>query len=412
MIGVARTAAGIDVGTTKVCAVVGELSHGGRLRILGVGVVPSHGLKRGMVVDIDEAVQSISGAVDKCQKISGLHIDTANVSIANPNIGSQNSRGVVAVANNGHDIGQDDINRVLDAARMVAVGGSADVLHVIPRGFKVDGQDGVKNPIGMAGSRLEVETHIVTGGGGTLQNLVKCVERAGVTPLDLVLEPLASADAVLTDAERTAGVMLVDVGGGTTDIAMFLEGSAWRTAVLPVGGSHITNDVAIGLRAPYDAAEELKIKHGRASAQGVLADEPVRVATEAGMQQYLRAELCEIIEARVEEIMYMVLDELHASGYKGMLPAGVVLTGGTAQLAGIADVAARVLQMPVRIGSPTDIEGLVDTIGNPAFATSVGLVRWAFDRGISGEGASVERQGQGPTELYGRLRGWLRAFLP
>ncbi|HLG70030.1 MAG TPA: cell division protein FtsA [Chloroflexota bacterium] len=408
----ARTAAGIDVGTTKIATVVGELGHGGHLRILGVGVSPSQGLKRGMVVDIDEAVQSIGASVDKCQKISGIKIDTANISIANPNISSQNSTGVVAVANNGHDIGQDDINRVLEAARMVAVGANADVLHVIPRGFKVDNLDGVKNPIGMTGSRLEVETHIVSGGGGTVQNLVKCVERAGVVPLDLVLEPLASADAVLTDAERMAGVMLVDIGGGTTDLAIFLEGSAWRTAVMPVGGSHITNDVAIGLRAPYDAAEELKIKHGRANGEGVLADEPVRVATEAGMQQYLRAELCEIIEARVEEIMYMILDELHASGYKGLLPAGVVLTGGTAQLAGIADVAARVLQMPVRVGSPTDLEGLVDTIGSPAFATCVGLVRWAFDRGVPGEQPLQDRQGQGPTELYGRLRGWLRAFLP
>jgi cell division protein FtsA len=408
----ARTVAGIDVGTTKVCTLIGELGHGGHLRILGVGVAQSQGLKRGLVIDIDEAVESIASSVDKCQKISGVKIDTANVSIANPNISSQNSKGVVAVANNGHDIGQDDINRVLDAARMVAVGGSVDVLHVIPRGFTVDGLEGVKNPIGMTGSRLEVETHIVCGGGGTVQNLVKCVERAGVQPLDLVLEPLASAEAVLTEAEREAGVMLLDIGGGTTDMAIFLDGSAWRTGVLPVGGSHITNDVAIGLRAPYDVAEELKIKHGRANAQGVLSDEPVRVATEAGVQQYMRAELCDIIEARVEEILLMVRDELSSSGSKGLLPAGLVLTGGTAQLAGIADVAARVFQMPVRVGAPSDMEGLVDTIGSPAFATSVGLVRWAFDRGVAGESAFQERQGQGPTELYGRLRGWLKAFLP
>ena len=409
----AKPIAGVDVGTTKVCTVIGELGHAGHLRVLGVGVAPSQGLKKGVVVNIDEAVESIASSIDKCQKISGFHIEQANISIANSNITSQNSKGVVAVANNGHDIGQDDINRVLDAARTVAVGGQNEVLHVIPRGFVVDGLRGVKNPIGMAGSRLEVETHVVSGGGGTVQNLVKCVERAGVRPLDLVLEPLASAEAVLTDAERDAGVMLVDIGGGTTDVAIFLEGSAWHTSVLAVGGSHITNDVAIGLRAPYDAAEELKIKFGRANSEGVLADEPVRVATEAGMQQYMRAELCDIIEARVEEIALMVRDVLHESGYKGLLPAGVVLTGGTAQLAGIADVTSRIFEMPVRVGSPTDLEGLVDTILNPAFATCVGLVRWSLAHGVPGETQyHQDHPGQGPNEVVGRLRGWLKAFLP
>ena len=400
------------MGTTKVCTVIGEMGHGGYLRILGVGVAPSQGLRRGVVVNIDQAVESIGSSIDKCQKISGFKIEQANISIANSNISSQNSKGVVAVSNNGHDIGHDDINRVLEAARTVAVGATSDVLHVIPRGFVVDGQEGVKNPIGMTGSRLEVETHVVCGGGGTIQNLVKCVERAGVRPLDLVLEPLASAEAVLTDAEREAGVMLLDIGGGTTDIAIFLDGSAWHTAVLPVGGSHITNDVAIGLRAAYEAAEELKIKHGRASSRGVLADEPVRVVTEAGMQEYLRAELCDIIEARVEEILLMVRDELRASGYKGLLPAGVVLTGGTAQLAGISEVASRVFEMPVRVGSPSELEGLVDTISSPAYATSIGLLRWALNHGISGDTPYPDRLGQGPTEIYGRLRGWLKAFLP
>jgi cell division protein FtsA len=407
-----KPVAGIDVGTTKICTVIGELGHSGHLRILGVGVSPSSGIRRGVVVNIDQAVESIGNSVEKCQKISGLTIEQANVSIANPNITSQNSKGVVAVANNGHDIGQGDISRVLDAARTVAVGVESDVLHVIPRGFVVDGQDGVKNPIGMSGSRLEVETHVVSGGGGTVQNLVKCVERAGVRPLELVLEPLASAEAVLTDAEREAGVMLVDVGGGTTDIAIFLDGSAWHTAVLPVGGSHVTNDVAIGLRAPYETAEELKIKHGRANSAGVLSDEPVRVATESGMQEYLRAELCDIIEARVEEIMLMVRDELQTSGYKGLLPAGVVLTGGTAQLAGIADVASHIFEMPVRVGSPSELEGLIDTICSPAYATGVGLLRWGINHGAPDGASYPDRVGHGSADIYGRLRGWFKAFLP
>lgn len=407
----AKPIAGVDVGTTKVATVLGEVGHGGHLRILGVGVSPSQGIKRGVVVNIDEAVESITSSVEKCQKISGFRIEEANISIANANITSQNSKGVVAVSNNGHDIGHEDIDRALEAARTVAVAGSRDVLHVIPRGYIVDGQEGVKNPIGMAGSRLEVETHIVRGGGGTIQNLAKCIERAGVRPLELVLEPLASAEAVLNDAERDAGVMLVDIGGGTTDLAIFLDGSAWHTAVLPVGGTHITNDVAIGLRAPYEAAEELKIKHGRANRTGVLSDEPVRVATEGGVQEYLRAELCDIIEARVEEIMLMVRDEFQNSGYQGLLPAGVVLTGGTAQLAGITEVASRVFGMPVRIGAPSDLEGLVDTVTNPAYATSVGLLRWALQHGPTGDMTYDDRR-QNPSEIYGRLRGWLKAFLP
>ncbi|HLY67709.1 MAG TPA: cell division protein FtsA [Chloroflexota bacterium] len=407
----AKPIAGVDVGTTKVATILGEIGHSGHLRILGVGVSPSQGLKKGVVVNIDEAVESIGSSVEKCQKISGFRIDQANISFANANITSQNSKGVIAVANNGHDIGRDDIERALEAARTVAVSSNRDVLHVIPRGYIVDGLQGVKNPVGMSGSRLEVETHIVCGGGGTIQNLLKCVERAGVQPLDLVLEPLASAEAVLTESEREAGVMLVDIGGGTTDIAIFLDGTAWHTAVLPVGGSHITNDVAIGLRAPYETAEELKIKHGRANSAGVLSDEPVRVATEGGMQEYLRAELCDIIEARVEEILLMVQDELQNAGYKGLLPAGVVLTGGTAQLAGIADVASRLFAMPVRVGSPSELEGLVDTISNPAYATGVGLVRWALHHG-PGEVIYEDHRVQAPSEIYGRLRGWLKAFLP
>jgi cell division protein FtsA len=403
------------VGTTKVCTVVGEISHSGYLRILGVGVSPSQGLKKGIVVNIDQAVESIASSVEKCQKISGLHIEQANISIANQNISSHNSKGVVGLANSGHDIGQDDIARVLDAARTAAVPSNRDVIHVLPRGYVVDGLEGVKNPVGMAGSRLEVETHVVIGSGGTIQNLIKCVERAGVRPQELVLEPLASAEAVLTEAEREAGVMLLDIGGGTTDAAVFLDGSAWHTAVLPVGGSHITNDIAIGLRAPYDTAEELKIKHGRASREGVLADEPIRIATEAGPQAYLRADLCDIIEARVEEILLMVRDELHDAGYGSLLPAGIVLTGGTAQLSGLADVAARVFDMPVRVGSPTDLEGLVDTISGPAYATSVGLVRWSvsnpYGSGDGGYGNHEERRSSTPG-ISNQLKGWLKAFLP
>lgn len=410
-----KPVAGVDVGTTKVCTVIGEMGHGGHLRILGVGVAPSQGLKKGVVVNIDQAVESIATSIDKCQKISGFHIADANISIANSNITSHNSKGVVAVANNGHDINHDDIERVLDAARTVAMPHNRDVLHVIPRGYIVDGLDGVKNPIGMAGSRLEVETHIVVGSGGTIQNLTKCIERAGVRPLELILEPLASAEAVLSESERDAGVMLVDIGGGTTAIAIFLDGSAWHTAVLPIGGSHITNDVAVGLRAPHDVAEELKIKYGRATTEGVLADEPIRVATDNGLQTYLRAELCDIIEARVEEILGMVHDELQASGYQSHLPAGIVLTGGTAQLNGLADAAARLLDMPVRVGTPSDMEGLVDTISSPAYATSVGLVRWSLNHHASGGSGEVlyeERRTQAPSELSNRLKGWLKAFLP
>ncbi|MHB8618385.1 MAG: cell division protein FtsA [Chloroflexota bacterium] len=404
--------AGIDVGTTKICSIVGELSHGDHLRVLGVGVVPSQGLRKGVVVNIDQASECIASSVERCQKISGFHLDHAVVGIANSNITSQNSKGIVALANSGHDIGRQDIDRALEAARTVALPSNRDALHVLPRGFVVDGLDGVKNPEGMSGSRLEVETHIVSGGSATIQNLTKCIERAGVHIADLVLEPLAAAEAVLTASEREAGVALVDIGGGTTDVAVFMDGTVWHTAVLPVGGSHITNDVAIGLRAPYETAEELKIKHGRATTEGVLVDEPIRMAAEGGTQQYLRAELCEIIEARAEEILGLVLAELEASGYAGRLPAGVVLTGGSAQLAGLADLAATIFRMPVRVGVPTELEGLTDTILNPAYATSVGLVRWGFSHGPSAGLAQDEFRSQPSGEMYGRLKGWLRAFLP
>lgn len=406
-----RTVAGVDVGTTKICTIVGEVGSNGRLRVMGVGVAPSMGLKRGQVVNIDEAVESIATSVEKCQKISGLHIDEANISIANSDITSENSKGIVAVANSGHDIGQQDIERALDAARTVAIPGNRGVIHVIPRGYVVDGLEGVKNPIGMIGSRLEVETHIVCGGSGTIQNLVRCVERAGVHATGLVLESLASAIAVLSESERQTGVMLVDIGGGTTDVAVFVEGSVWHTGVIPVGGSHITNDVAIGLRAPYETAEELKIKYGKATMDGVLTDEPIRLNAEGGPQTYKRAELCEIIEARAEEIFHFVKEELRASGMLGRLPAGAVLTGGTAQLAGIADLGAQILDMPVRVGLPMDIEGLVDTIASPAYATSVGLVRWGFTFGSSGA-VYEEAHAARSDEMYSRLKGWLRAFLP
>jgi len=405
---VPKTVAGVDVGTTKICTVIGEPGNGGRLRILGVGVTPSQGLRKGLVVDIDEAVQCIAGSIEKCQRVSGIAVEEANVSIANQDITSDNSKGVVVVAS--HEIAQQDIDRAMDQARTVAIPSNRDVIHIIPRGFVVDGLHGVSNPVGMTGSRLEVETHIVCAGSGTIQNLVKCVERAGVGGVNLVLEPLASALAVLSESERETGVVLIDLGGGTTDVAVFLGGSVWHTAVLPVGGSHITNDLAIGLRAPYETAEELKVRFGRATTEGVLTDEPIHLSSENGASNYRRAELCTIIEARVEEIFLMVKDVLRASDALGKLPAGAVITGGTAQLEGIADLAAAILDMPVRVGVPLELEGLVDTITGPAYANAVGLVRWGLT--YSSASTSFETHAPRSHDNLGRAMHWLRSFLP
>ncbi|MDQ6660757.1 MAG: cell division protein FtsA [Chloroflexota bacterium] len=408
-----RVIVGIDVGTTKICVLVGELDRDGKLNIVGVGTCPSQGLRRGVVVNIEETVTSIAAALDRAERLSGKKIISAYVGIAGSHIASENSKGFVAISPSHRDIVQNDISRAIEVARAIAIPANREVIHVIPRGYVVDGQEGIKNPIGMSGFRLEVETHIITGSVSSIHNLIKCVHKAQLDIEDLVLEPLASSEAVLADGETDLGVALIDIGGGTTDVAVFSDGAIWHTVVLPVGGNLITSDIAIGLRLPFGVAEELKVTYGHCDPSAIPDDDMI------DLSQFMpdcddlvpRKLLAEIIQARTEEIFEMVHEEIKKSGYDGLLPAGVVLTGGTAELPGILEVAGQTLDLPARIGSPLGLHGLADSISRPAFATAVGLLQWALTRTsfLVEEEEPEETNSMNMVNRFGR---WLRAFIP
>ncbi|GAC1429825.1 MAG: cell division protein FtsA [Ktedonobacteraceae bacterium] len=409
-----RVIVGIDVGTTKICVLVGELDRDGKLNIVGVGTCPSQGLRRGVVVNIEETVTSIAAALDRAERLSGKKIATAYVGIAGSHIESENSKGFVAISPSHRDIIQNDISRAIEVARAIPLTANREVIHVIPRGYVVDGQEGIKNPIGMSGFRLEVETHIITGSVSSIHNLIKCVHKAQVEIEDLVLEPLASSEAVLADGETDLGVALVDIGGGTTDVAVFSDGAIWHTVVLPIGGNLITSDIAIGLRLPFAVAEELKITYGHCDPTTIADDDMIDLAQFMPDCNDLvpRKLLADIIQARVEELFNMVHDELKKSGYDGLLPAGLVITGGTAELPGILEVAGQALDLPARIGSPLGLHGLADSINRPAYATAVGLLLWGM-RHTSLFIDEEEPEEEGSTgDAMARLGRWLRAFIP
>jgi cell division protein FtsA len=408
-----RVIVGIDVGTTKICVLVGEMDRDGKLNIVGVGTCPSQGLRRGVVVNIEETVTSIAAALDRAERLSGKKIMSAYVGIAGSHIASENSKGFVAISPSQRDIVQNDISRAIEVARAIALPGNREVIHVIPRGYVVDGQEGIKNPIGMSGFRLEVETHIITGAVSSIQNLIKCVHKAQVEIEDLVLEPLASSEAVLADGETDLGVALVDVGGGTTDIAVFADGAIWHSVVLPIGGNLITNDIAIGLRLPFAVAEELKVTYGHCDPATIADDDMIDLSQFMPdcMDLVPRKLLAEIIQARVEELFSMVHEEIKKSGYDGLLPAGMVITGGCAELPGVLEIAAQTLDLPARIGSPLGLHGLADSISRPAYATAVGLLLWGL-RHTSLFLEEEQLEEQGPNNFFSRLGHWLRAFIP
>src|SRR2546427_4696253 len=364
-----RVIVGIDVGTTKICVLVGELDRDGKLNIVGVGTCPSQGLRRGVVVNIEETVTSIAAALDRAERLSGKDITTAYVGIAGSYVASENSKGFVAISPSHRDIVQNDISRAIEVARAIAIPANREVIHVIPRGYVVDGQEGIKNPIGMSGFRLEVEAHIITGAVSSIHNLIKCVQKARVEIEDLVLEPLASSEAVLADGETELGVALVDIGGGTTDIAVFSDGAIWQTVVLPIGGNLITSDVAIGLRLPFGVAEELKVTYGHCDPSTISDDDMIDLAQFIPNCDDLvpRKLLAEIIQARVEELFEMVHEEIRKSGYDGLLPAGLVLHGRNPELAGIVGLAGVKIDRPPRHRSPPGLEGIAGSIFLPPF---------------------------------------------
>jgi len=365
---------GLDLGTTKVCAIVGEVKDGGQVDIIGIGISPSNGLKKGVVVNIDSTVESIRKAVHEAELMAGVEINSVYVGVSGGHIKGINSRGVAAIKNK--EVGQADVARAIDGARAVNIPMDQQVLHVLPQEFIIDDQDGIKDPLGMSGVRLDVKVHIISGAVTSIQNIVKSCSRAGLHVNDLVLQPLASSRAVLTVEEQDLGVVVVDIGGGTTDMAIFLEGSLWHTEVLPIGGNHLTNDIAIGLRTPASEAEKIKIKYGCALSSLVRHEETLDVPSVGGRPPRLlsRQILCEIIEPRVEELFGMIQQRLKKTGYEDMCASGIVLTGGVALLEGLQEAAERYIGLQVRRGTPKNIGGLMDVVNSPVYSTGVGLV--------------------------------------
>lgn len=403
---------GFDIGTKKVCGLVGQLDDAQRIRILGVGIVPSNGMRKGIVVGLEGLAQAIAAAKEKAERTSGYEITSALVNLSGPQIGSMNSKGMTGVS--GQTIGPEDVNRALDAAQSQAIPYDREIVHVVPRGFIIDGQDGIKNALGMHGYRLEVETHIVTNSTTARRNLQKCVEAAGIAVDGWVLSSLASGELVLTDTEREIGAVICDIGAGTTDMAIFIEGSVWHTAVIPVGGDHLTNDISQGLHLPLETAEIVKQRYGSALSAAVNADQTFSVKPfgEERPLQIRRASLAAVIEARVEELFGLVRQEIKRSGYDALLPAGVVLTGGTRLLPGLRESAGKVLQLPVRLAQPENLVGLVDELRSPAFSTSLGLLAWARMQEEDDYLQGVRKRMRWPFFDFKRMGAFFKRLLP
>ncbi|HNW91563.1 MAG TPA: cell division protein FtsA [bacterium] len=371
---------GLDLGSTKVCAICGGRKDDGGIEIIGVGQAESNGLRKGVVVNIDATAKSIATAVEEMELMSGLQVNSVYAGIAGGHIKGMNSKGVVAISNPTKEIGKADVERVIDAAKAVAIPLDREVIHVITQEFKIDGQDGIKDPVGMSGVRLEADVHIVTGQVTSVKNIIQAVQRANYEVDDFVLAPLASAYATLTEDERELGVVLVDIGGGTTDIAVFVDGSIWHTEVLAIGGEHITRDLSMGLRTTKEAAETLKCEHGCALARLVPEEAMIEVPSVGGRQSrpLRKLDMVNIIQPRVEEIFMLINREIKRSGYEDLVAAGVVITGGSAALTGMQELGEEIHDLPVRIGNPRGVDGLVDVVNNPKYATAVGLVQYGF----------------------------------
>jgi cell division protein FtsA len=399
---------GLDVGTTKICAVIGRPKPGGGLDVIGVGSAPSRGLRRGVVVNIDSTVEAIKQAVADAEQMAGIDVSRVWAGVAGGHIRSLNSRGVVAISGRDREVSAADVERAVEAARAINVPQDREIIHVLPQTFAVDDADGVREPIGMSGVRLEVEVHIVTAAVTSVQNVVRAVNRAGLTVQDVVLEPIASAEAVLFPDEKELGVVLIDIGGGTTDMALFRDGAIWHTAIIPLGGDHITNDVAVGLRTPMADAEDLKKRYGCAVTAMVPAEETVDVPSVGGRKarQLSRQVLSEIIQPRVEEIITLVARELTRAGFQDAATAGIVVTGGTSIMEGIPELAEAIFDQPVRRGVPGDIGGLADVVRSPIHATAVGLALHGARR-PAGVGAQLDPNDNAFLARIGRrLAGW------
>ena len=369
---------GLDIGTSKVCVLVGELSERGQVEIIGKGTAPMRGTRRGNIVNLDQAIEAIKKAVDEAEVMAGVQIESAYVGVAGDHIRSVNSRGVVSVMGKHKEIAREDIDRVIEAAKSINLPAELELLHVIPREFVVDGQDGIHDPLGMTGSRLEANVHIVTGARTHDQNVLACVNKAGIEVIELVLEPLAAAEAILTLDEREMGVLLMDIGSGTTDYAVFLEGNVVHTNVLPVGANHFTSDISVVLRTPMEDAERIKKRYGCALGSHVLSDDPVEVPTVGGRAPKIvsRGELTSILEPRAAELAKLVYRDLEKVGLDKEIRSGVVVVGGGAEMAGMIEMVEQVFDQQARKGAPQGFGGLIDTVAAPEWAAAVGLLLW------------------------------------
>jgi cell division protein FtsA len=396
---------GLDIGTTKICCIVGEVAEGGIIDIVGIGTAPSTGLRKGTVINIDSTVESISKAVEEAELMAGVEISTVYTGIAGGHIKSFNSTGIVAIKD--REVNEQDVQRVIDAAKAVAIPLDREVIHIIPQEYMINGEDGIRDPIGMSGVRLEAKVHIVTGAVSSAQNIIKCANKAGLNVAEICLEPIASSEAVLSQDEKELGTILVDIGGGTSDIAIFKDGAIVYTSVLAIGGNHITNDIAVGLRTPQNEAEHIKCTYGCAMASLVKPDETIEVAGVGGRKPRVvsRRLLAEIIEPRVEEMFSLIQREVMKSGVQELLSGGVVITGGATLLEGMPELAEFIFEMPVKRGLPQNIGGLRDVVNSPKFATGVGLLKY---------GARNLQKSRFPIReknIYDKVRGSMRTWI-
>ncbi len=397
---------GLDIGTSKVVAIVGEVTEDNHIEIVGIGSHPSRGLKKGVVVNIESTVQSIQRAVEEAELMAGCEIHSVYTGIAGSHIRSLNSTGIVAIRD--EEVTASDVERVIDAARAVAIPADQRILHVLPQEFIIDNQEGIMEPVGISGVRLEAKVHLVTGAVSAAQNITKCVRRCALEVDDIILEQLASSYSVLTEDEKGLGVCLVDIGGGTTDIAVFTDGSIRHTAVIPIAGDQVTNDIAVALRTPTQHAEEIKIRFGCALAQLANPDESIEVpgVGDRPPRRLARQTLAEVVEPRYEELFTLIQAELRRSGFEDLVAAGVVMTGGSSKMEGVIELAEEVFHMPVRLGLPQNISGLADVVRNPIHATGVGLLLYGFQQRHSKK--TQHKVGGGFKGIWGRMKSWFQ----
>ncbi|MDB2410152.1 cell division protein FtsA [Pseudomonadales bacterium] len=396
---------GLDIGTSKVVAIVGEQNDEGDIEIVGIGSHPSSGLKKGVVVNIESTVQSIQRAIEEAELMAGCQIHSVYAGIAGNHIRSLNSHGIVAIRD--REVMPADVERVIDAARAVAIPADQKILHVLPQEYVIDTQEGVKEPLGMSGVRLEAKVHLVTCAVNAAQNIEKCIQRCGLTVEDVILEQLASSYAVLTDDERELGVCIVDIGGGTSDIAVFTEGAIRHTANIPIAGDQVTNDIAMALRTPTQYAEDIKIKYACALTQLAGLDETIKVPSvgDRPPRDLSRQALAEVVEPRYDELFTLVQAELRRSGFEDLIAAGIVLTGGTSKMHGVVELAEEIFHVPVRLGSPMGAYGLQDVTDNPIHATGVGLLHYGFKQQSDLQQTAAASASAG---LVGRVKSWFQ----